>query len=421
MLVLISAQVPLANSTKWPIQPVGEGPQIEALKHRLKSGDRRALEEFWRDAVKGGTPLIEAADGRPHDVVLTFVWRGNQNTENVTLLAPLTNAPGLPELPLAHLPDTDVWYSSWTLRDDFRFSYRFVVNLKPGENAQLRATIDPLNPNKMELSFEGDPIPPAQLSIASMPLALRENGIIRQPSIPAGKMESHSLKSSVLGKERNIWVYTPPGYEHKAPSPYGLLLLFDGFSYQHWIPAPTILDNLLHAHRISPIVAVLIDNPPESRGSDLEYNQSFVQFLTDELLPWIHERWNVTHGPQKVIIGGYSMGGAAAAFAAMRRPDLFGNVLSQSGSFWEGHERAKWEYLASQYEASPKLPLRFFMEAGLLEDTSKDGPTLLAANRHLAKILERKGYRVVYQEVGGTHEPAHWRDTLAQGLMTLAK
>jgi enterochelin esterase-like enzyme len=115
-----------------------------------------------------------------------------------------------------------------------------------------------------------------------------------------------------------------------------MLVLFDGFSYQHWIPAATILDILLHAHRIPPIVAVLIDNPPESRGLDLEYNPTFVNFLADELLPWLRGRWNVTHDPQKTIIGGYSMGGAAAAFAAMRRPDLFGDVLSQSGSFLGG-------------------------------------------------------------------------------------
>ena len=169
--------------------------------------------------------------------------------------------------------------------------------------------------------------------------------------------------------------------ESGGSNSYGLLLLFDGFSYQHWIPTTTILDNLIHARKIPPIVAVLIDTPQESRGSDLEYNPAFVGFLGDELLPWLHRRLHVTRDRQKTVIGGYSMGGSAAAFAALRRPDLFGLVLSQSGSFWEGHESSKWEFLASQYDASPKLLLRFFVEAGLLEDVSKGGPTLLAANR----------------------------------------
>ncbi len=181
------------------------------------------------------------------------------------------------------------------------------------------------------------------------------------------------------------------------------------------------VDNLIHAGKMPAMVAVLIDNPPESRMSELEYNPTFVEFLSKELLPWVHDHWNVARDPQKTIVGGYSAGGAAAAFLAMQRPDLFGDVLSQSGSFWDGNKDVKWEWLASQYEASPKLALRFFIEAGLLEDVAKDGPTLLAANRRLVKILKSKGYLATYEEVGGTHEPVHWRKTFGDGLISLTK
>lgn len=39
----------------------------------------------------------------------------------------------------------------------------------------------------------------------------------------------------------------------------------------------------------------------------------------------------------------------------------------------------------------------------------------------LATFLKRKGYAVVYQEVGGTHEPVHWRGEFAEGLISLTK
>jgi enterochelin esterase-like enzyme len=143
--------------------------------------------------------------------------------------------------------------------------------------------------------------------------------------------------------------------------------------------------------------------------------------LADELVPWLREHYEVTRNPQKTIIGGYSNGGAAAAFAAMRRPDLFGNVFSESGSFWEGHDTAKWEFLATQYDASPRRAIRFFIDAGLLENVSKDGPSLLAANRHFVEVLRRKKYPVTYEEFGGRHGPVHWRDTLPDRLMLLAK
>jgi enterochelin esterase-like enzyme len=271
------------------------------------------------------------------------------------------------------------------------------------------------------VGFERGRIPKSTLSIASMPKAPREQWIIAHPNVPKGKVEAYLLKSHILGSDRKIWVYTPAGYDAKKPDGYPLLVLFDGFGYQHWISAPTILDNLIYARKIPRIVMVLIDNPPETRSADLEYNLAFVRWLGDALLPWLHANLNLSYDPRKAIIGGYSEGGAAAAFAAMQRPGLFGNVFSQSGSFWEGHRQTRWQYLASLYREKAKLPLRFFIEAGTLENISKDGPSLLAANRQLAEILKSKGYQVTYQEVGGTHEPVHWRDTLPQGLLVLLK
>jgi enterochelin esterase-like enzyme len=106
----------------------------------------------------------------------------------------------------------------------------------------------------------------------------------------------------------------------------------------------------------------------------------------------------------------------------MLHPELFGNVLSQSGSFQSGNGRdVKSEFLASQYRARAKLALRFFVEAGSLEDNSKQGLSLLAANRRFVEILKSKGYPVTYEEVDGTHDPAVWRDTLVLALMTLMK
>ncbi|HKF50715.1 MAG TPA: alpha/beta hydrolase-fold protein [Candidatus Acidoferrales bacterium] len=305
------------------------------------------------------------------------------------------------------------------MKNDFRFTYSFLVDRPPGQRGV--AQIDPLNSHKMAISFENADVPVQSLSIASMPQAPSERWLIPHPDAPKGKVTLNTLPSMSLGTDRKVWVYTPPQYDPRASEPYELLILFDGYSYVHWIPAPTIFDNLIDAHLLPPTVAVLIDNPPESRSSDLHVSPAFLRFLTTELMPWLREHFNVTHDPTKTIIGGYSLGGLAAAFTAMQRPDLFGNVLSQSGSFWEGNGNIKWEFLASKFQSSPRLPIRFFMEAGLLEDVSDEGPTLLAANRHLAAILKEKGYSVTYQEVGGTHEPVHWRDTLPQGLTALAK
>jgi hypothetical protein len=88
-----------------------------------------------------------------------------------------------------------------------------------------------------------------------------------------------------------------------------------------------------------------------------------------------------------------------------------------------------------QFAASPRLPLRFSFEAGLLEGTwwwrdlmlqqpnpppaNLIDPTLLAANRNLRDTLQSKGYSVHYTEFNGNHGLLNWRGTLASHLIAL--
>ena len=401
-------------------QPVEFGPRILALQERLKSGDRRsALEQFWQQVSRTGTPLIEPVGDASHEVVVTFLWRGDRETRTIGLLVPLTNSPGMPSFPLRHLPDSDVWYKCWRLRDDLRFGYRFVLNAKPGERPHGPATrSDPLNPHRMEISFdEGAPL--TQFSIAAMPQGAEPPWVIETPGVPAGQLEQRQFESPTLANQREIWIYTPPGYQPGTPTQNPLLVLFDGFAYQDWIPVPTILNNLIHAGKVPPMIAVLVGNPSGARMSELAYNPKFADFVSKELLPWVQAHWRVRRDPRTTIIGGYSAGGAAAAYVALLHPALFGNVLSQSGAFWTGSGDVKWEWLVTQYESRPKLPITFFVEAGRLENVAQEGPTLLSANRHLVAVLRRKGYSVTYEEVGGTHEPVQWRGQFADGLVAL--
>jgi len=424
----ILAQVPAPSAPSgWLIQPVEISNRIAALKRRWEAGNRAALDEFWQQAARAGTPLIEPAAGSPRNVVVTFVWRGDATARNVALLAPLEKEFGLPRSALQRLLDTDVWYRCWKMKDDFRFSYRFLPNPQSDEtesehNPPTLARLDPLNRHTIDMRFLEDSATPDKYSIASMPNAPTDFWAMEQANVPAGEARAYAIKSAVLGGERKIWVYTPPGYNQKLPQGYPLLVLFDGLAYQSIIPTPTILGNLIHAGRVPPTLAVMVHNPRESRVPDLLGNPGFADFVSGELIPWIRQNWNVTRDPQKSTVGGYSLGGSEAALIAMLHPELFGNVLSQSGSFQSGNGRdVKSEYLASQYRARAKLALRFFIEAGSLEDNSKQGLSLLAANRRFVEILKGKGYPVRYEEVDGTHDPAVWRDTLALALMALMK
>jgi enterochelin esterase-like enzyme len=207
----------------------------------------------------------------------------------------------------------------------------------------------------------------------------------------------------------------------RAAEPIDHVLLFDGQACIDLLDVPTVLDNLLAESRIPSLVVVMVDNPDrETRNRELPCHQPFADFLARELLPWARARYHVTDDPARTIVGGQSYGGLAATFAGLRYPEVFGNVLSQSGSFWwkpDGDEEHEW--LTRQFVDSPALPLRFYLDVGLLENSYEEGPSQRCTNRHMRDILRAKGYPVHYVEYNGGHDYVWWRGTLADGLLAL--
>lgn len=167
----------------------------------------------------------------------------------------------------------------------------------------------------------------------------------------------------------------------------------------------------------------MVDNS-ETRLGDLANHAAFADFVSNELVPWIRAKWHVATDPNKAILCGYSAGGLGAAYVAWKRPDLFGNVLSQSGAFWRGNEGGMndLEWLTQQFKNAPKLNLRFYLEVGALETgKTAGGPIFIEANRRFRDALQAKGYDVRYVEVAGAkYVPAHWRLELADGLIYLS-
>jgi enterochelin esterase family protein len=208
-----------------------------------------------------------------------------------------------------------------------------------------------------------------------------------------------------------------PGHDPRRSTPYPLIVAFDGADYRDTMPLPQILDTLLATGRAPAFVALLVDDSSSAtRIAELGNSARMVQLLAAQLVPWVRRGWHVTADPHRVIVTGSSAGGLAAAFVAFARPDLFGNVWSQSGAFWrgaEGSNRAPWEWLTQQVAASPRKDVRFVLDVGALEDHATlggRGPNFRDANRRLRNALSAKGYDVTYTEVpGGNHAPQWWR------------
>jgi enterochelin esterase-like enzyme len=406
-------------------------PAIDKLRQQIARGDKNT-EAFWRTFAQSGTPLVEPLDKDPQHMLVTFLWRGGTDTHNVAVVGSFMTGPPT-DYVMTHLADTDVWYLTVRLPNGARFAYGLSPNdplTFDGPRArQRRATVqaDPLNPRRWMCSptasrFECQ-------SMAELPGAPVQRWITRHSETPAGKIDKHTIKSEILKNERNLSVYTPPGYRGDG-SPYALMIVFDEGAYLNLVPTPVILDNLIAASKIPPVVAVLVANPSqETRNKELPPNAQFADFLAKELVPWVHAHYVVTNDPRLTVVAGSSYGGIAAVYAGLRYSEIFGNVLCQSGSFWWAPDHdggintdatTETGWLAKQFIDSPKLPLKFWMDAGVFEVDSRGvGGAILEPSRHMRDVLLAKGYEVHYQQFVSGHDYLNWRGTLADGLIAL--
>jgi enterochelin esterase-like enzyme len=283
---------------------------------------------------------------------------------------------------------------------------------------------DPLNPLQFaERANELNPYEVTFFSAVELPSAEPQIWNVVRPTVPTGRLHREKFISKLLRNERPIWIYTPRGYAADK-RPYSLLVLSDGGLYVNSAQVATTLDNLIAAGVIPPLVAVMVDNP--DRFHELACSSEYDDFLTQEVVPWARANYHATDRPEQTIIGGASLGGLAAACVGFKHPEVFGNVLSQSGSFpWKPDEEKDWEWLTRQFGKSPRLPLRFSFEAGLMENTGGAPPgrpippPLLTANRHLRDTLQSKGYPIHYTEFNGNHSMFTWRGTLGSHLIAL--
>jgi enterochelin esterase-like enzyme len=408
-------------------------PRLAKLHVALLAGTRAALSTFWQTIAQQGTPLIEPLPDDPAHILLTLLWRATEPVTTVAIIGYLADAIDGVAVGSNHmrcLLDTDVWYKTYRVRKDLRTMYQLAPNdplipdAAPQDWAARRANWrpDPFNPRTFSLAPpDHDPTRPMQVwSLIELPDAPPQAWIVPHPGLQSGAVVVEYFHSHILGNDRRLWVYTPPAFQ-TIGAPAGLLLVFDGWSYRHVVPTPTILDNLYAAKQIPPIVAILIDHPDEqTRTTELACSSAFTAFLADELVPWLQQKYNLSHQPDQVIVAGSSYGGLAASFAALSRPEVFGKVLAQSASLaWSPENDPEAEWIARQVALRPLLPIQWYLEVGLLEYAPDVPYTPLVANRHLRTVLEARGYRVQYREFTGGHEYVCWRSTFADGLIAL--
>ncbi|GGY89561.1 enterochelin esterase [Pseudoduganella plicata] len=370
---------------------------------------------WWQDVAAAGTPLRAP---RGEHVELAFLWRGTDCAAVYLDVYSHTPHPVSQRTALMRLGGTDVWVWRTTLPADWRGSY-FLLPVQGGQEAptERRAVrawwIDLMTRQACADPFNRLPAHGTGWGVPLSPLLLPQAPVHPAWQVPAAAdgMTCRRWHSTRLDVARDVWVIRT-GPVH-VPLP--LVVLLDGQYWAREMPVAGALHAMTAQGALPPAVYVLIDAvSPERRGVEMPCNEAFWLAVQEELLPWVQP---FERSPADTVVAGQSYGGLAALYAALRFPDCFGCVLSQSGSFWwPDPARTEGEgWLAEQVNGGLGNDARIvaLLEVGCYETE------MTGVNGAMAAALARAGHTVHYTVVRGGHDPLCWRDGLLDGLARL--
>ncbi|MFH1220329.1 MAG: alpha/beta hydrolase-fold protein [Candidatus Eisenbacteria bacterium] len=352
-----------------PTATYGASPKIDALAKAVAEASPKDRDKIVSDFItkhRDRFPLVE-------DSLITFVYRGRVGSR-VCVPSDLNRwDTGADQM--QRLDETDLYYRTLALPLDARIDYKFYV-----DNAWM---LDPLNPKTVRGGF-GDN------SAFSMPDYREPWEIAYVDSIRHGTIETHEFRSKIISNTRKIQVYLPAG-----PKPTHSIFVQDGGEYITLGSMVNVLDNLIAAGFIPPVVAVFID--PVDRNSEYWLNKAYEQMVVDEILPFVRAKYDVARDPAKTAIVGASLGGEISVMIAFDHPQVFGKCGSQSGAFAIEEGR-----LIEAVKGAAKRPLDFYLDCGTFGD-------LVDENRTLRDTLVEKGYTLEYKEFNEGHSWGNWR------------
>lgn len=154
--------------------------------------------------------------------------------------------------------------------------------------------------------------------------------------VPHGAVTRHVYHSTVTNGERELWVYTPPGYDSKKKYPVLYLLGGSGELASGWVlygRVNFILDNLIAEGKAVPMMIAMPNNQVMHRSHPRHIDESFPLFdkeLRTQVVPFVEKTYSVRADRRSRALSGLSMGGRQTELVGFPNLDLFSSfgVLS---------------------------------------------------------------------------------------------
>jgi enterochelin esterase-like enzyme len=221
--------------------------------------------------------------------------------------------------------------------------------------------------------------------------------------VPHGAVATVRYFSNIEQTQRQMQVYTPPGYNHdNRRYPVLYLLHGGGGNDTDWIVnmrANYILDNLIAQGEIVPMIVVM----PDDYVAGANYLRDFPEELMGSIVPAIEENYRVAPGPKNRSLAGLSRGGRCTMATLVKYPGYFAYI----GSF------------GAEYTVTADYPVELLDNPAINEGTkllliTVGGPEDISYNRTHATLalLDEHGVNYTFVQRTGGHVWDIWRHDL---------
>ena len=250
-----------------------------------------------------------------------------------------------------------------------------------------------------------------------------------------GQLRKHQrFRSRFLRNQRDLIVYTPPGYGEQASRQFPVLYLHDGQNLfdgstsfvpgMHWRIAQTA-DEGVSAGAVQPLVIVGIYNAGKARINEYTPTQDaragggcadrYARFLLEEVMPFVQNEYRVLRGRDSTGIGGSSLGGLASLYIGLKFPRVFGRIAALSPSIWWNQR----SILRLTRELTPEPRPRIWLDVG-----TREGARTVPDVEQFRDLLLKKGWRLgddlSYARVeGAEHNESAWAQRVGPFLQFL--
>lgn len=223
-----------------------------------------------------------------------------------------------------------------------------------------------------------------------------------------------TIPSVHLQQSRDIRIYLPPGYNELLS--YPVLYCQDGEQFFNFGRIATHVTRMILDEGFEPILIVGVDVQIKTRTSEYSPEghrfSAYCRFFTEELLPFIEERFPAKPHASERVVAGDSLGGTVSLHLALDYPHLFHRVIALSGAFFP----SSWARIATETDLSW---LQLYMIVGLQEEavtTDRGTYNFLDMNRRAQQLLAERNTALHYEEQPGKHIWGFWQNVLPHAL-----